>query len=263
MGLPATAGRRSLRRATARLTGVSGSARPVYLPSHAKPTPVNRLGRNQFVHIQQALGNRSVAHLAQAAVLKTSRRGDPYEQEAERMAREVVTARRRPSGSGLQTVSPPDGVIRSMAGSGNLRASGEVATSARRITTSGGERLSVGARTFMEGQFGADLSDVRIHADSSAAALAAAMSARAFTVGSHIFFATGAFGPESDAGRWLLAHELAHVIQQRSGVDLIQRYDESTEPRRRRPRLCPAVQDCWILPHVWWMPASACSDSES
>jgi hypothetical protein len=62
---------------------------------------------------------------------------------------------------------------------------------------------------------GDSLSDVRVHTDSSAAALARSVSARAFTVGSDIFFGRGEYQPASAEGRELLAHELVHVIQQR------------------------------------------------
>lgn len=57
--------------------------------------------------------------------------------------------------------------------------------------------------------------DVRVHTDDAAAALARAVSARAFTVGSDIFFAHGEYEPGSRGGNELIAHELAHVVQQR------------------------------------------------
>ena len=62
---------------------------------------------------------------------------------------------------------------------------------------------------------GDSLSDVRIHRDDGAAALARSVSARAFTVGSDIFFGPGEYEPTTRAGRELLTHELVHVVQQR------------------------------------------------
>lgn len=59
------------------------------------------------------------------------------------------------------------------------------------------------------------LTDVRIHADAAAAALARSVSARAFTVGSDIFFGAGEYRPATPEGRELLTHELVHVAQQR------------------------------------------------
>jgi Domain of unknown function (DUF4157) len=62
---------------------------------------------------------------------------------------------------------------------------------------------------------GDSLADVRVHTDGGAAALARSVSARAFTVGSDIFFAPGEYQPATRPGRELLTHELVHVVQQR------------------------------------------------
>ncbi len=78
-----------------------------------------------------------------------------------------------------------------------------------------GEPLDAGARAFMEPRFGHDLSRVRVHTDAKAAESARAVNAVAFTVGDDLVFASGEYNPQSSAGRRLLAHELAHVIQQR------------------------------------------------
>jgi len=60
-----------------------------------------------------------------------------------------------------------------------------------------------------------DLGDVHVHTDSHAARAARALSARAFTVGNHIAFAEGQYSPQTNSGRGVLMHELAHVAQQR------------------------------------------------
>ena len=72
---------------------------------------------------------------------------------------------------------------------------------------------------FFEPRLGHDFSQVRVHADERAAASARAVGALAYTAGSQIVFGAGRYAPESPAGRTLLAHELAHVIQQSSGLD--------------------------------------------
>jgi hypothetical protein len=61
-----------------------------------------------------------------------------------------------------------------------------------------------------------DFADVRVHADGEAGDAAQAVGASAFTVGSHVVFAPGAYAPTTAMGRTLLAHELAHVLQQRT-----------------------------------------------
>ncbi len=60
-------------------------------------------------------------------------------------------------------------------------------------------------------QLGLDLSDVRIHTDPEADRLAGSMQSVAFTQGSDIYFARGAYAPVTATGSQLLAHELAHV----------------------------------------------------
>lgn len=72
----------------------------------------------------------------------------------------------------------------------------------------------VGARHLAESQRGFDFSRVRVHADAKAAQGAQAVRARAYTVGHNIVFGSGQYAPTLHEGRSLLAHELAHVIQQ-------------------------------------------------
>jgi hypothetical protein len=81
----------------------------------------------------------------------------------------------------------------------------------------GGQPLDQPVKAGMENALGADLSDVRVHTDGTAAASAQAVQAHAYTVGSDIVFGAGQFQPESPTGQRTLAHELTHVVQQRSG----------------------------------------------
>jgi uncharacterized protein DUF4157 len=74
--------------------------------------------------------------------------------------------------------------------------------------------LDAGTRSFFERRFGHDFSGVRVHADGMAAQSARDAGALAYTSGRDIVFGAGQFAPETHAGRRLIAHELAHVIQQ-------------------------------------------------
>ena len=74
-------------------------------------------------------------------------------------------------------------------------------------------------RRDMESRFGWDFGAVRVHAGAAAAAAVDTLAARAVTVGADIAFAGGAFDPDSLDGRARIAHELAHVVQQRPGLD--------------------------------------------
>lgn len=96
-----------------------------------------------------------------------------------------------------------------------------MAGDAVRATLSGtGAPLDQATRGFMEGRFGHDFGRVRVHADGGAAASAWAVQARAYTVGRDVVFAAGQYAPHSSTGRRLLAHELAHVVQQ-TGADAL------------------------------------------
>lgn len=78
-----------------------------------------------------------------------------------------------------------------------------------------GAPLDPAVREQMSGALGDSFADVRVHHDALASTLAQSVQARAFTTGSDIFFATGEYRPGGTSGRELLAHELAHVVQQR------------------------------------------------
>ncbi len=81
----------------------------------------------------------------------------------------------------------------------------------------GGRPLDDELRTDMEGRFGTDFGAVRVHTDGQAAASAGAVSAQAYTVGNDIVFGGGRYDPASPTGQRTIAHELTHVVQQRSG----------------------------------------------
>lgn len=79
-----------------------------------------------------------------------------------------------------------------------------------------GDPLPAATRSFFEPRFGHDFSKVRVHHDAAAARSARDLHAAAYTVGQRVVFADGAYSPGDSAGRQLLAHELAHVVQQRA-----------------------------------------------
>lgn len=77
-----------------------------------------------------------------------------------------------------------------------------------------GQPLDSATRAFFEPRFGHDFSQVRVHADAKAVESARAVNALAYTVGRDIVFGQGQFAPRATSGQHLLAHELAHVVQQ-------------------------------------------------
>jgi Domain of unknown function (DUF4157)/OmpA family len=108
------------------------------------------------------------------------------------------------------------------AGQGTVtgRASGEnsalrpFADAALASRPSGGEPLAGNLRDSMQERLGASFDDVRVHRDAGAQAAAGAFGANAFTIGRDVYFGNGQYHPESADGDRLLAHELAHVVQQ-------------------------------------------------
>jgi hypothetical protein len=99
-----------------------------------------------------------------------------------------------------------------------------------------GSPLPAATRAFFEPRFGTDFSDIRLHTDKRAADTAKSIKAKAFTVGRNIGFAAGQYAPESHEGKRLLAHELTHTIQQRSGDLMLSRDigDETPEQVQSR-----------------------------
>jgi Domain of unknown function (DUF4157) len=93
----------------------------------------------------------------------------------------------------------------------------EVPEVVNEVLRSPGQPLDASTRSFMEPRFGHDFSHVRVHTDARAAESARAVNALAYTVGSHVAVRADRHEPETAAGRRLLAHELAHVVQQSSG----------------------------------------------
>ncbi|BAZ11858.1 hypothetical protein NIES4071_36840 [Calothrix sp. NIES-4071] len=81
-----------------------------------------------------------------------------------------------------------------------------------------GQPLNVGTRQQMESAFGYNFAGVRIHTDAKAASMATNLNARAFTIGNNIAFGRGEYQPGTLIGDVLIAHELAHTIQQGSAV---------------------------------------------
>ncbi|MEV6824441.1 DUF4157 domain-containing protein [Amycolatopsis sp. NPDC051102] len=85
------------------------------------------------------------------------------------------------------------------------------------VGSGGGAPLDAATRTDMESRFGHDFGDVRVHTDGAAHDSAKSVNAQAYTVGSNIVFQRDKYDPSSEGGKHMLAHELTHVVQQRSG----------------------------------------------
>jgi|GEM_PF-6902909 hypothetical protein len=92
----------------------------------------------------------------------------------------------------------------------------EVPSIVHEVLNSPGQPLDSGIRTFIESRFGQDFSGVRAHTNAKAATSAQAVNALAYTVGDNVVFNTGQYAPQTQVGKQLIAHELTHVMQQRT-----------------------------------------------
>jgi len=97
---------------------------------------------------------------------------------------------------------------------GATRGGGDVSSTVAAGTASGGAPLPAAARGHFEPRFGHDFGAVRVHTGPAAAASASALSAHAYTFGRDVVFGAGKYDPAGATGQRLLAHELAHVVQQ-------------------------------------------------
>jgi hypothetical protein len=167
--------------------------------------------------------------------------GDPFEQEADRVAEEITRLPTSPSGLDAPSGPAARNVQRHVpSGGSGLTEAPPVVTEALR---SSGQAMDSSTRAFFEARFGHDFSRVRIHSDSPAAE---SVQAHAFTVGSDIVFAAGRYAPATVEGRRLLGHELTHVVQQGAAAPSA----PSRVPRLVSRQLAqPAVQRKPALPY--------------
>jgi hypothetical protein len=144
--------------------------------------------------------------------LAISSPGDPYEQEADRVADTVMRMPTPTKNAEKKTHSAGALVQRRVSeGESGLAEAPPIVDEALR---SAGQPLDADSRAFFEKRFGHDFSQVRVHTNSNAAESARVVGASAYTVGSNVLFAKGWYRPQTAEGRQLLAHELTHVLQQ-------------------------------------------------
>lgn len=150
--------------------------------------------------------------------LRVSQPQDAGELRAERLADEVMSAAPCP---GCSPAAPctacAHGIMRAAEAGAPSPAASAADSQPALPALSAGTPLDAQARGFFEPRFGADLGAVRVHTSAEDGQLARGLAARAFTVGSDIVFAPGRYEPGSHAGRRLLAHELAHVVDGSAG----------------------------------------------
>jgi hypothetical protein len=170
---------------------------------------------------------------------------DPAEQEADRAADAVMneTAEKActcgPAGGGDCEKCRNKGVTVARSPSGAATATGPAPPIVHAVLAGSGQPLASGTRSLMERRFGQDFGGVRVHMHSQAAESAHAIGARAYTVGRDVIFGAGQYAPDTSTGRRLLAHELAHVVQQAGSPPVLRRQPAA-------PAATPAPPDAAI-----------------
>lgn len=156
---------------------------------------------------------RTIRNRALQPKLFVNPSGDSYEQEADCVAKQVVTMQEPQAGNSPgKAVQAMSVQMTAMSSSG--RASTPAPDIVDQVLRSPGEPLNPSTRAFMGARFGHNFAQVRVHTDAQAAESAQEVNARAYTAGHHIVFAPTEYSPFTATGRELLAHELTHVIQQ-------------------------------------------------
>ena len=144
--------------------------------------------------------------------------------------------------------------------SGSVEAGAAAPASVDRVLGSAGRPLDTGERAFFEPRFGRDFGRVRLHADAEAGASARDVGALAYAVGEHVVVDPGRYRAGSDDGRRLMAHELAHVVQQggagAKATGTERSADGAQTPHTPQPALTPSVRRLQRYSH------SNCSDSD-
>jgi hypothetical protein len=200
------------------------------------------------------------------AKLTINEPGDEYEQEADRVAEQVMRpsppvaaiAAKADKTADLRRACPCGGTCnkcKEEEDHGRLQqkpvASAQTKPAAAPpivddVLSSPGQPLDSATRTYMEPRFGHDFSGVRVHADDRAAASAQAVHARAYTVGRHIVFSSREPSPRSPAAWPLMAHELTHVVQQQGAsgrLPTVMRAPD-TESKPAPPAPTPCTINC-------------------
>jgi Domain of unknown function (DUF4157) len=147
--------------------------------------------------------------------LRVNEPGDEYEQEADRVAEQVM---RMPDVPADREAPPsPTTPLVQRKVSVSSGGTGTAPPIVHEVLSSPGQPLDTATRAFFEPRFGHDFSHIRIHSDAKGAESARSVNAQAYTVGNHIVAGPGRFASGTRSGHNLLAHELTHVVQQQLG----------------------------------------------
>jgi len=205
---------------------------------------------DQILFLQKTIGNQAVQRIVKSGALQAKLRigqpGDKYEQEADRVADEVMRMAEpemqrqvdeEEEEEILQTKPLVDQITPVVQRQVEEEEEEEemIQANSREDSTpevsndlesqinaikGGGRPLAESERDYFEPRFGVDFSQLRVHTGAQAAESARVVNARAYTVGQDVVFGAGQYALGASEGRRLMAHELTHVVQQTSSVSI-------------------------------------------
>ena len=229
--------------------------------AHRRATGTAARGPGAPQRLQRTIGNEGTQALLQRmakdlsapaiqAKLEVGAVDDPLEREADIMADRVMRMNDGACCAGCANGGSCDGGSTTVhrartAPGGAVDLPPDTEDQVRRLT-GGGAPLPETVRTQFEPRFGADLSGVRVHRDAAAADSSAALGAKAWTLGNHIAFGAGQWAPGTNEGNRLIAHELAHTVQQNDTVAAVFRQTATSPGMGGGPDPCLSLLEAII-----------------
>ncbi len=224
-------------------------------PTTRKARPYVHYPMGPAQQAQQAEICRILRSTGAQAKLTIGQPNDKYEQEADRVADQVMampepklqcqpegeeeeeTLQTKPLADQITPLvqrqeEPPEEEEEILQGKMRTGGAGEVGSDSTAHISNlrgGGQQLPKSERLFFEARIGHNFSGVRVHADNHAAKAAGSINARAFTAGRDVVFGRGEYAPGTTDGRRLLAHELTHLVQQDAAGVKLQRQPENEQ----------------------------------
>jgi Domain of unknown function (DUF4157) len=205
-------------------------------------TPQSRSKAGLHAGLPLYLGNQPVLRLGQEQLAPTSSKihfklmvnqpGDSHEQEADRLAGQVMRMSEPQcvcaSGGScpkcpVEQPGREHGRLQTRRAESSALGQNSAPPIVHEVLASPGQPLDLATRSFMEPRLGRDFSRVRVHTDAKAAESVQAMNALAYTVGRDVVFGSAQYAPGTMTGRALIAHELTHVVQQSGTAAVVQR----------------------------------------
>jgi Domain of unknown function (DUF4157) len=184
--------------------------------------------------IQYQMDDEKAAKKRKAAKLEISAANDAHEQHADAVAKKVVAgedASILANNIPVVNNTPQTKEESTLNNTGATTGSDQLQTQLN-SSKGGGQNLDATTQTEMGSKMGTDLSGVKIHTDSAAHDMSEGINAKAFAYGQDIYFKQGNFDTTSKEGKELLAHELAHTVQQKEGVSRkVQRQERDDDSR--------------------------------